>query len=99
VIEVGDHPEAVGALIIHSTESGRFLPCERHEFEQLAAGIKRGEADKFLGMQERSFGANGDPDWNDAGLREERKRVAALLAMTPQDARPSWAGEYADLLP
>ena len=67
MIEVGNHPDSIGALILHSTESGQFLACDRVEFERLAAAVKRGELDPFLGMAETSFVANGDPDWTRAG--------------------------------
>jgi hypothetical protein len=63
MIEVGNNPDSFSALILHSTESGRFFPCTRLEFERLAAGIKRGELDAFLGMREGSAVADGDADW------------------------------------
>jgi len=63
MIEVGNNPDSLGALIVHSTESGRFFPCTRLEFEQLAAAIKRGELDDFLGMRVTSAVADGDADW------------------------------------
>ena len=66
MIEVGNHPESIGAVILHSTESGRFLPAERVEFERLAAAIKRGELDPFLRMEVSSVVADGDPDWTRA---------------------------------
>ncbi len=69
-IEVGNNPDSLGALILHSTESGRFFPCTRTEFEQLAAGIKRGELDDFLGMRTTSAVADGDPDWTTAGVTD-----------------------------
>lgn len=62
-IEVGNNPDSMGAVVLHSSESGRFLPCTRLEFEQLAAAIKRGELDAFLGMQETSAVAGGSADW------------------------------------
>ena len=67
MIEVGNNPDSLGALIIHSTESGQFLGCTRVEFERLAAAIKRGDLDAFLGMRERSAVADGDADWTSAG--------------------------------
>lgn len=63
MIEVGNNPDSLGAVIIHSTESGQFLGCTRLEFERLAAAIKRGDLDAFLGMAERSAVADGAPDW------------------------------------
>lgn len=66
MIEVANHPESLGALILHSTESGRFFPCTRLEFEQLAAAIKRGDLDDFLGMRVPSAVADGDADWTTA---------------------------------
>lgn len=66
MIEVGNHPDyAIGAMMLHSTESGQFFACDRVEFERLAAAIKRGELDAFLGMQESSFVA--DADWTRSG--------------------------------
>jgi hypothetical protein len=65
-IEVGNNPDSLGAVIIHSTESGQFLGASRIEFEQLAAAIKRGELDAFLGMRETSAVADGDADWTRA---------------------------------
>ena len=66
MIEVGNNPDSLGAVIVHSTESGQFLGCTRVEFERLAAAIKRGEFDAFLGMRERSAVADGDADWTKA---------------------------------
>ena len=63
MIEVGNNPDSLGALILHSSESGRFFPCTRVEFERLAADIKRGKLDDFLGMKVTSAVADGDPDW------------------------------------
>lgn len=63
MIEVGNHPGGFGAVMLHSTESGQFFACERIEFERLAAAIKRGDLDLFLGMAESSFVADGDADW------------------------------------
>lgn len=63
MIEVGNNPDSLGALILHSSESGRFFPCTRLEFERLAAAIKRGELDDFLGMRVTSAVADGNPDW------------------------------------
>jgi hypothetical protein len=68
MIEVANHPDAIGAVILHSTESGQFLPCDRVEFERLAAGILRGELDDFLAMRVPSVVADGDPDWTTAGV-------------------------------
>lgn len=63
MIEVGNNPASLGAVILHSTESGQFLGCTRVEFERLAAAIKRGELDAFLGMREGSVVADGEADW------------------------------------
>jgi hypothetical protein len=67
VIEIGNNPDSMSAIIMHSTESGRFFPCTRIELERLAAAIKRGDLDPFLRMAEASFTADGDPDWTRAG--------------------------------
>jgi hypothetical protein len=67
MIEISNNPDSISALILHSTDSGRFLPCTRVELEQLVAAIKRGELDPFLRMAEASFVADGDPDWTRAG--------------------------------
>ena len=70
-IEVGSHPDyAIGAVMLHSTESGQFFSCSRIELEQLAAAIKRGDLDAFLGMRDKSFTADGDPDWTRAGKND-----------------------------
>jgi hypothetical protein len=63
MIEVGNNPGSLGAVILHSTESGQFLGCSRLEFERLAAAIKRGELDAFLGMRETAAVADGSADW------------------------------------
>jgi hypothetical protein len=63
MIEVGNHPGGIGAVMLHSTESGQFLACDRIEFERLAAAIKRGDLDAFLGMREASAVADGSADW------------------------------------
>jgi len=63
VIEVGNNPDSLGAVIVHSSESGQFLGCTRLEFERLAAAIKRGDLDGFLGMRDSSAVADGDADW------------------------------------
>lgn len=63
-IEVGNHPDmAIGAVLMHSTDSGQFLACGRDEFEALCAAVKRGEADGFLGMADTSFVPEGGRDW------------------------------------
>jgi hypothetical protein len=67
LIEVGKHPESILAVIMHSTESGQFMACDRLEFERLAAAIKRGDLDNFLRIEEASVVADGDPDWYHAG--------------------------------
>lgn len=66
MIEVGNNPDSLGAVIVHSTESGQFLGCTRVEFERLAAAIKRGDLDPFLGMLENSAVADGGADWTRA---------------------------------
>jgi hypothetical protein len=63
MIEIADHPGGIGAVMLHSTESGQFLACTRLEFERLAAAAKRGDLDAFLGMRERSAVADGGADW------------------------------------
>jgi hypothetical protein len=67
VIEVGNHSGGIGAVMMHSTESGQFFACDRIEFERLAAAIKRGDLDAFLNMEIPSVVADGDPDWTRAG--------------------------------
>ena len=66
MIEVGNHPSSPLAVMLHSTESGQFLACDRSEFERLAAAIKRGDLDPFLAMAEPSAVADGDADWTSA---------------------------------
>ena len=68
MIEIGNNPDSLGAVILHSSESGQFLGCTRMEFERLAAMIKRGELDDFLGMRAISAVADGDPDWTTAAV-------------------------------
>jgi hypothetical protein len=68
MIEIGTHPDSDGIVMLHSRESGQFFSCDRVEFERLAAAIKRGELDAFLGMRERSAVADGDADWTRAGF-------------------------------
>ena len=68
MIEISNLPGALTAIMLHSTESGRFLPCTRVEFERLAAMIKRGELDPFLSMAETSAVADGSANWARAGL-------------------------------
>jgi hypothetical protein len=51
---------------MHSTESGRFLPCARHEVERLIAAAKRGELDDLLMMRTTSFIADGSADFTQA---------------------------------
>jgi hypothetical protein len=63
MIEVGNNPDSLGAVILHSSESGQFFGCGRVEFEQLAAAIKRGDLDAFLSMRAQSAVADGDADW------------------------------------
>lgn len=63
MIEVGNHPGGIGAVMLHSTESGQFLAAERVELERLAAAIKRGDLDAFLRCEETSAVADGDSDW------------------------------------
>lgn len=62
MIEVGN-TSSIGAVMLHSTESGQFMACDRVEFERLAAAAKRGDLDAFLGMKESSVVADGDADW------------------------------------
>lgn len=68
-IEIGNNPDSLGAVILHSRESGQFLGCTRVEFEQLAAAILRGDLDDFLIMKVTSAVADGDPDWTTAGVK------------------------------
>jgi hypothetical protein len=63
MIEVGNNPDSLGAVILHSSESGQFFGCGRTEFERLAAAIKRGDLDAFLSMRAQSAVADGDADW------------------------------------
>lgn len=68
MIEVGNHPDMlVGAVLLHSTESGGFFACGRQELERLVAAAKRGELDPFLLMQVPSVVADGDADFVHAG--------------------------------
>lgn len=46
MIEVGRNPDSHGAVILHSTESGRFFPCSAMEFAELMHAIKAGEHDQ-----------------------------------------------------
>jgi hypothetical protein len=69
MIEIGNHPDALGAVMLHSTESGQFFSCDRVEFERLAAGILRGDLDDFLNMRVTSVRVDGDPDWTTAGVK------------------------------
>ena len=61
MIEVGNSPYSIAAVILHSTESGQFLGVTRLEFERLAAAIKRGDLDAFLRMEETSAAATYEP--------------------------------------
>jgi hypothetical protein len=63
VIEVGNHPDSTGIVMLHSTESGQFFSCARAEFERLAAAIRHGDLDAFLEMRETSAVADGSADW------------------------------------
>jgi hypothetical protein len=67
MIEVGNHPASIGAVMLHSTESGQFMACDRIEFERLAAAVKRGDLDGFLRFEHTSSVADGDADWTKAG--------------------------------
>jgi hypothetical protein len=67
MIEIGNNPDSIGAVILHSTESGQFLGCTRLEFERLAAAAKRGDLDAFLSMRDRSAVADGSADWTRSG--------------------------------
>ena len=46
MIEVSRNPDSHGAVILHSTESGRFFPCSATEFAELIHAIKAGEYDQ-----------------------------------------------------
>jgi hypothetical protein len=48
-IEIGDHPALPSAVIIHSTESGKFMPAGREETVELINAVKRGELDGWAG--------------------------------------------------
>ena len=67
MIEIGTHPDSDGIVMLHSRESGQFFSCDRGEFERLAAAIKRGDLDAFLGMREKSAVADGAADWREPG--------------------------------
>jgi hypothetical protein len=45
MIEIGIHPDMPGAMIYHSTESGRFMPAGRQETIELFNAVKRGDFD------------------------------------------------------
>jgi len=93
MIEVANHPEAPGAVLLHSTESGQFLACERAELRRLAAAIKRGELDAFLS------GAVTVVD-EDAATEAGSAGRAAYEAFYPAvDGNPAlpWAAVSADI--
>ncbi len=46
MVEVGRNPDSHGAVMLHSTESGRFLACSANEFAELIHSIKAGTYDK-----------------------------------------------------
>lgn len=48
MIEIGAHPDSHGALILHSTESGRFLPCERDEVRELLDALDTDQAEQSV---------------------------------------------------
>jgi hypothetical protein len=48
-IEVGNNPDSIGTVILHSSESGQFMAVSRLEFEALAADIKRGSSTRSCG--------------------------------------------------
>ncbi len=74
MIEVGNHPDSIGIVMLHSTESGQFFSCSRVEFERLAAAIKRGDLDGFLVMRDKSAVADGSADWTVAGSDDRPPR-------------------------
>ena len=45
MIELGIHPDAPGAMIYHSTESGMFMPADRQETIDFINAAKRGDFD------------------------------------------------------
>lgn len=44
-IEVGVHPDVPTAMIMHSTESGRFMSASRDETRAMVDAAKRGDFD------------------------------------------------------
>src|SRR6266540_984695 len=45
MIEVGIHPDSPGAMMYHSTDSGRFMPAGRDETIEFLNAVKRGDFD------------------------------------------------------
>lgn len=45
MIELGIHPDTPGAMIYHSTDSGRFMPAGREETIDFLNAVKRGDFD------------------------------------------------------
>jgi len=99
MIEIGNNPDSLGALILHSTESGQFFGCGRVEFERLVAAAKRGELDEFLRMESRSVVADGDADWTAPDQVTARIWAICERVLTNEDASRQVAVEQiADLV-
>ena len=66
MIEIGNFgtpgPGLRQAVMLHSTESGQFLACDRTEFDRLVAAAKRGDLDAFLCGGVTSVVCDGPPE-------------------------------------
>lgn len=65
MIEISPNPEAPGVVLFHSTESGRFMPATRKEFEGLLDAVKRGVFDGMVADHAASAAA-----WSAAQVAE-----------------------------
>jgi hypothetical protein len=48
MIEIGPNPDNPLVMLFHSSESGRFMPATRAEFEGLIDAVKRGVFDPMI---------------------------------------------------
>lgn len=66
MIEVGNYGDPIPgqprAVMLHSTESGHFMGCDRAEFDRLAGSLRRGLLGPFLRGDVPSLPADGPPD-------------------------------------
>lgn len=68
MIAISPNPDAPGVVLFHSTESGRFMPATREEFEGLLDAVKR---DVFDGMvTDRTVSAAA---WSAAEVAEQEE--------------------------